>query len=467
MVFFRAGQLENACKLMSQAVQLAPDSAENFLNFSAILATMGKLDAAQEAVQKAIALRPQYPEALNNLGNLLLAQQKTDEAMSVFRQALDIAPQFFEPCANLGTALLKKEELADAEKYLRQAAALRPGDSEVQFNLAMTLQFAGKFPESKTCYTRSIELNPENFAARVNFAVLLLAMGETDAAWRMFFQAGEFNDPLLQHYPGRRWTGQDIKGKTILVFTDNQFGDSILLSRFIAPLKQRGAKIILQCKPQLTTLFESLDADAIVSTNHPAAAFDWYIPLWSLPFRLGFSIHTIPSRFPYLSPPKIRSERWAKIIPSDGKINIGLVWAAGDSEARSNQLQLFSPLAAIPNVRFVSLQKGPQAAQRPPDGMVFLDPTAEISDFADTAAIVANLDLVISVDTSVAHVAGALGKPVWTLIPYRTSFLWSLSHTDSPWYPTMRLFRQNIPRDWNVPIQEIARALQEFSASTI
>lgn len=460
---YMVGQLEPAAQLMGRAVAVDPNSPDKRLNYSAMLAAQGKIDEATIEVRRALVLKPQFPEAYVNLGNLLSERNHLDEAIAAFRQAVAFAPQFFEACSNLGTSLMNKGENQEALVYLRRAQALRPNDPTLLFNLAITLQDCGQFPESKICYERAIQLDPSSLAAHVNYAVVQYKMGNADLAWKTFFQAGEYCDPLAAKYPGKRWAGGNPAGKTILVHTDDHFGDSLLLSRFAAILKQRGAKVILQCKPPLMALFESLKLDAIIPVNQDPPAFDAYAPLWALPFRMGFTLQTIPREMPYLLPPSERSARFAGRVPSDGKKNIGLVWAAGDSAMRSKSLELFAPLAEIPGTRFFSLQKGPESAQKPPARMELIDYTAELTDFADTAALIQQLDLVITVDTAVAHVAGALGKPVWILIPLRCSFLWAISGSDTPWYPTMRLFRQEKLGDWTIPIQGMAKALRDFA----
>jgi tetratricopeptide (TPR) repeat protein len=458
---YMVGQLEPAAQLMGRAVQVDPNSPEKRLNFSAILAASGKFDEATAEVRQALALKPQFPEAYVNLGNLLSEQNQLDEAIAAFRRAVQFAPQFFEANSNLGTSLMNKGENQEALIYLRRAQSLRPSDPTLLFNLAITLQDCGQYPESQTCYQRSIQLDPSSQAAHVNYAVVLHAMGKSDLAWQTFFQAGEYCDPLAAKYPGKRWPGGDPSGKTILVYTDDHFGDSLLLARFAPLLKQRGANVILQCKPPLMALFQSLKLDAIVPVNQDPPAFDAYAPLWALPFRMGFGVSTIPRDVPYLAAPGDRVQKFAGRIPSDGKKNIGIVWAGSESVFRSKSLDLFAPLAAIPASRFFSLQKGRESGQKPPAGMEWIDYTAELTDFADTAALIQQLDLVISVDTAVAHLAGALGKPTWVLIPRRCNYFWAVSKDDSPWYPTIRLFREEKLGDWTGPIEGMAKALAD------
>jgi tetratricopeptide (TPR) repeat protein len=460
IVCYMAGKLGPAAQLMGRAVAVDPSSADMHLNYSAILAALGRIDDATTEVRHALALRPQFPEGYVNLGNLLSERNRLDDAIAAFRKAVELAPQFFEACSNLGTALLTRGQTQEAIVYLRRAQMLRPRDPVMLFNLAMALQEAGQYAESLGCYQQAIQLDPTSSAAHVNYAALLLAMGKQDLAWQTFFQTAEYCDPLASKYPGRRWTGGDPTGRTILVYSDDQFGDSLLLARFAAILKQRGAKVILQCRPALAALFQSLNVDAILPVGQEAPTFDAYAPLWALPFRMGFTIATNPGDVPYLQPPADRGQRWAGRVPADGKKNIGLVWAAGDSVMRSRTLETFAPLADITGLRFFSLQKGPESSQRPPAAMEWVDYSAELLDFADTAALIQQLDLVISVDTAVAHVAGALGKPVWVLIPLRCSFLWALEKGEqTPWYPTMRLFRQQTLWDWKAPVMRMAQFL--------
>ncbi len=221
--------------------------------------------------------------------------------------------------------------------------------------------------------------------------------------------------------------------------------------------------MILECQAELSRLFEGLPGvDQMVVRGNPLPAFDSRISLFSLPRILGIRLENIPNAVPYLRAPRQDVERWRERIPRDGKRNIGLRWAGSAAEPRNRtrEIGVFAPLAGIAGLRFYSLQKGPEGNQPPPEGLELIDHTADLNDFADTAALIENLDLVISVDTSVAHLAGAMGKPVWVLIPYLSDFRWLLNRSDSPWYPTMRLFRQELGGDWESVVAQMAQALR-------
>jgi hypothetical protein len=295
----------------------------------------------------------------------------------------------------------------------------------------------------------------------VNLPVVLLKKNRSEEAWREFFSAMPLADPLRTKLAGKRWNGSNPAGKRILVSTDGLFGDSIWLSRFIPILRQRGAHAILQCQPALLPLIGPLADEAIpVGASQPD--FDFYVPLGGLPLDLGFTSHPQPSGCPYLSPPADRRAVWVERIPRDGTPNIGLVWAGGESDKsrfRSHSFQVLAPLGELRGVRFFSLQKGEAASQKPPAGIELIDFTSELRDFADTAAMVERLDFVVGIDTAVMHVAAAQNIPAYALIPWRTSFLWLLDRDDSPWYPSMRLFRQTHPNDWENPARAMARAL--------
>ncbi len=366
-------------------------------------------------------------------------------------------------------------QFAEAEDYHRKVLAMAQANaarhnmagnarlalSQMHYHLAFCLEIAGKLEESETQYRQAIDLNPDNFAARVNFPILLLKTDRADEAWREFFTAMPLIDPLRSKFSARQWDGSDPSGKRILVSADGPFGDTLWLARFIPILRGRGAQVILQCQSPLLPLIGHL-ADEVIPVGADQPDFDYYAALAGLPLALGFTAPPQPSGCPYLAPPPDRRAAWKGRVPRDGVPNIGLVWAGSEgdrSRFRSHSIQIFSALARVKPARFFSLQKGPRAKESPSDEMALIDFTDQLRDFADTAALIEQLDLVVSIDTSVLHLAGAMNKPAFALIPWRNSFQWLLDRDDSPWYPAMKLFRQTAPNDWQTPARAMADAV--------
>lgn len=461
---FSTGRSAEAVAAFRRVAELKPANAPAHNNLGTALNEIGHCEEAIAAYQRAVALQPDYVQAHYNLGNVLSRRHRFDEAIRAFRKALSLHPDV-DTCTNLGFALLATGGADEAIALNRQALAqLGPQEPQLLCNLAFALEWAGQFDEARTHYLSALSLKPDLFAAGVNYAVLLMKMGQPEAAWDVFFQTAELRPLPAGIAPESRWDGSDPAGKTILLHATASFGDTLLLARFVPLLKEKGAKIILQCQSPLVPLLQSLGAEQTIAAGRPPPAFDWHASLWALPRRLGFTLQTLPRTVGYLSAPAEHVQRWSKRIVRDAMINVGLVWAGSGKAFHSYRLDVFAPLAEVGGIRFFSMQTGPESSQTPPPNMPLVDYSAEIRDFADTAALVQHLDLVITVDTSAAHVVGALGKPVWVLIPWRTNFFWLLERTDSPWYPTARLFRQKRVDDWTAPVQEMRDALRELVA---
>jgi Flp pilus assembly protein TadD len=459
------GQFEGAISAFGQVVRLKPGDADALVNLGNALHNSGRPGEAIPLYRQAIGLRPFQPATHYKLGRSLMEIKQFDEAVTELGTALKQSPQFYKAIYCLGWIMLTKGGTKEALVHLRKACELGSHDPQAHLVLATALEADGQFQEWQACCTRWNQLHPNTFLARLYTARMLLAMGNEKLAWQMLFTANELVDPLAEKFSSKLWTGRDPAGQTILVYSDGVFGfgDSILLARFIPILKQRGANVILQCRLQLTALYESLRPDAIVDLEQTPPAFDWYAPLRTVAHRLGFEIDSIPNAVPYLAAPPDRVRLWADRIPSDKKKNVGLVWAGSEAMLRTQSVDIFAPLAQISGIRWFSLQKGPQSAQQPPAGMEWVDLTSEINDFADTGALVQQLDLVIGVDTATVHLAGALGKPVWIVLPLIRNFFWMMDGEHSRWYPTARLFRQMKMGDWETPIGQIVGELRKWA----
>jgi len=466
---FAGRQTAEALEAFQQAVALKPDFIEALDWIGACLQSMQKFDGAIAAFQTIIRLKPDMPGAFNNLGIAFKNKGQLDEAVAAFRQAIVLKPDLTQAHSNLGVALKDKGQLEAAIASFREAIRLTPDYADAYSNLGAALMDAGQLDEAMAACRRAIELKPDFALAHWNYALLLLMLGEFEEGWKEFeWRLRRPGVRLARDFPQPRWTGQDPRGKTILLFAEGGFGDAMHFIRYAPLVAERGATVLLECQAELAALLGRVKGiSAVFVRGERLPSFDWQTPLQSLPLAFGTTMKTIPSDVPYLSAPPERIEQWAKRLAGDSSFKVGLAWAgSARRDARSCPLATFAPLAAVPGVTFYGLQKGPEANQPAPPGLRLIQMGDELHDFADTAALVSNLDLVISVDTSVVHVAGGMARPVWTLISGRPELRWLRDRTDSPWYPTMRLFRQTAPDDWLDVVQRVAKDLEMSKRKT-
>ncbi|MGA2442359.1 MAG: tetratricopeptide repeat protein [Tepidisphaeraceae bacterium] len=466
----KAGKPDRALPIFHQAIAIDPRLAEAHNNLGIALADLGRIDEAVASYRQAIRLNPRFAEARNNLGNALLKKRLFDEAIVEFEQALAARPDYPEAMMNLGAALKARNQDDRAIDLFRRALRLRPDFFEALLNYGQALCDSRHFDDAIAAFRKAIALRPDDPAAHFHLSGVLLLTGNFSDGWR------EYEWRLLKpdfgiaktRFPQPRWTGQDLAGKRIFLHAEQGAGDIIQFSRLAALLSQRGAQTILACPPTLLRLMRSLDGVSHLITNTQLAPdFDYHCYLLSLPLLLGLNLQTIPANVPYLRAQPELAEHWrSRLMPLGNRKKVGLVWAGNPNHSNDHNRSIppsaFAPLAEISGVSFISLQKNDAPNPLPPPGFELIDHTAEIFDYADTAGLIANLDLVIAADTSVAHLAGALAKPVWTLLPFHPDLRWMLDRSDSPWYPTMRLFRQPRPGDWQTPIRQIADALGDF-----
>jgi Flp pilus assembly protein TadD len=456
-------RLEEAIHEFGLAISLDANLPEAHNNLGIALAAKGQIDEAIAAWREAVALRPDYAEAHNNLGNALIEKGQFNEAVAAFRQAIALRPNYAEAYNNLGNAMQNGGQLDQAMAAYRHAIGLSPNYAEPHNNLGNTLFLKREFDEAVVAYRRAIALNPKDAETHWNLARLLLLVGRfaegwEEYEWRLRLRATRLDRDFPQPY----WNGEDLPGQTLLIYSEGGFGDALNFIRLVPLVSERVGKVVVECQPELLRIFADIPVDQWIARGEKLPPFDCRISLPSLLRIFGIRLDNIPNSVPYLKAPRQEVEYWRGRIPKDGIKNIGLCWSGsrGELKERTRTLDVFAPLAKIAGVRFFSLQKGPEANQPPPRGMELTDHTQDLNDFADMAALIENLDLVISVDTSIAHLAGALAKPIWVLIPNHTDFRWLLDREDSPWYPTMRLFRQQIRGDWD---SVIARVVNELS----
>ena len=466
---------DEAIASYQQAIAISPDYAKAHINLGNVLTAKGNLDEAIASYQRAIVLEPRNADAHNNLGYALQEQGNLDEAISSYRQALAIKPDYVDAHYNLGNAFLDQDKFDAAIECFKEALHLKPDYAKAHINLGNTFKNQGKIDAAIEYYNRALSLKPEYAQAHLNkaFALLLtgnFAEGWLEYEWRLQMdgvvqQAGKYTSKLT------RWDGSSLAGKNILVLSEQGIGDIIHFIRYLPLVQARGGRVIFQCQRELVPLLDSFSGiDVLVGKSDspcPDIACEVYIPLLSLPMIFGTTVDTIVAEVPYLKADPARIESWSLRVDSED-FKIGLAWAGNpkykDDHSRSCPLIKFSPLARIPGVTFYSLVKWPVGEQfsHAPEGLSLVDFSGTLKDFAESAALISNLDLVISVDTAVAHLAGAMAQRVWTILPFDPDWRWLLGREKSPWYPTMRLFRQPKPGDWDTVIQRVASELAKL-----
>jgi len=452
-----------------RTLELQPQSAAAFRLRADILRECGRLDEALACAREALRLEPRDAGCANSVGLALRQLGRSEEAAAAFASAVALDDRLAEAHHNLGLELKEMRDFPAALAQFRAAAERDPLSADAQLSLGAALEASADAPQAIEHYRRAISLRPDLAQAHFNHALQLLHAEDYARAWEEFewrWRIPELSK-LRPQFAAPAWEGGAIGGRSVLVYTEQGFGDAIQFVRYLPLLAQGGARVLLLCPPALRRLLGGLaGVSAAASEGEPVPQTDLSCALLSLPLRLGRAAEPVPARVPYLSAEPAATERFRAILGS-GAPKIGLAWAShsprpGLAELKSLPLRALAPLGrAAAGARFYSLQKGASAAEAgsPPPGLALVDLSAELRDFADTAAVIANLDLVISVDTAVAHLAGALGKPVWTLVPFPPDWRWQRSGEACAWYPTMRLFRQRRSYAWEEVFQAVAAAL--------
>lgn len=458
------------------AVAVDPDHQEAHYNLGNLLREQQRVDEAELAYRCVIRINPGHVRAHNNLGSLLKAQSRFGEAESAYRCAIRIDPGNANALSNLGNVLKDQQRYAEAEAAYRQAIGIDASHASASYNLGLLLLDQQRMVDAEAAFRRAISVNPNHAEARMKIGQLCLAQGRFGEGWRYY--AARFNvSPQPSNwpqFPWPPWRGEALQGKSLLVWPEQGYGDEIQFVRYLPVLKAHGAsRITLVCKPALARLFASLgDVDQVIplaeTISFPQP--DFWTPLLSIPEYLGTTLESIPATIPYLQAAEADRQRWRQLMPRVG-LRVGLVWRgsaghANDANRSLPGLATLRPLWQIPGVNWVSLQKGQgeEEARSPSPPQSLLNLGGAMEDFADAAAIVDQLDLVICVDTAIAHLAGALGKPCWVLLPvHGTDWRWLRDRDDSPWYPgQMRLFRQARHGDWTETVAAVVQSLAEF-----
>ena len=463
----QAGNLAEAETLYRQVLAAEPNNTDAIHLLGVLAQQNGRLADAEKLIGQAIRLAPATPEFHVNMGRVLADQNRLDLAVSAFRHALKLRPRDAETHNNLGAVLQKQERIAEATAEFQTVLKIAPRHAAAMIALAGIVADAARWDEAIALCRAALAIEPDNADAHLNLAVLLLRSGDFAHGWSEYEWrwkvAGLEVGPLTSAQPP--WNGGELAGKRIVLHTEQGLGDTIQMARFAPLVRRRGGYTILYCQPELTRLLKTVpEVDEVIAWGKLPPPCDEHCPMISLPRAFKTDLTNIPANVPYVSADPERSRKWRDRIGEDKRLKVGLAWAGSANHARDLQRSLplsrFAPLAARTDVRFFSLQKGNAAEQARSAPFELTDWTDELSDFADTAALVENLDLVITVDSAVAHLCGALGRKVWVLIPWIPDWRWLLDRADSPWYPTLRLFRQKKRDDWDAPLAEMAEAMR-------
>jgi len=482
------GAVEAAEAGYRQAIALKPDYAEAHFNLGKLTADRGEIDQAAAHYRDALAIDPGMKGALFNLANLLQDHDRAEEAIDLWQRLIARDRAYAEAHAGLGGAQHKLGRLKPALVAFEHALALRPDLAEVHYNYANVLEDDDQLAAALVHYQRAVELRPNYVEAHWNRSLALLRAGDFATGWPEYEWRWRrpYSAPLRRRFVQPQWRGEPLDGRRILLHAEQGLGDTLQFCRY-APLvaARDAAAVILEVPaPLLAVMRDSLGGMGIeivpMDPGFPGGDdlpdFDLHCPLMSLPLAFGTTLDSIPAPSAYLRADPGKLSAWQDRVAGHKRPRVGLVWAGGirpnDPQAvatdrrRSIALAALAPLAGMPGVTWFSLQKGPPAAQAqdPPVGLRLIDPMDAVGDFADTAALIMQLDLVISVDTSVAHLAAGLGKPVWVLSRFDGCWRWLTGRDDSPWYPTLRLYRQTSPGTWAPVIARLRRDLETWVA---
>jgi tetratricopeptide (TPR) repeat protein len=457
-----AGNLPEALGAFESACRIHPALPEVHFNRGNILRVRGKPAEAIEAYRQATTLRPKWADAWISLAVAYRSLQQPGAAAEAYQKALEISPNLPKAWWSLGVIFDQQQRRDEAMNCFKRAIELDANFAAAQASLGTVIFFEGQREEGLAAMRRAVALDPKDASIHWKLGQMLLAMGHWSEGWEEFewrFRVAEAG--LDRGFAQPQWDGSAATGKTLLLYAEGGHGDAIQFVRYLPMCAGSGAKIVLECHEELVELLGQIPGvNRVVARGSRLPDFDLQSSLVSLPRVLEKDAAAASEA--YLVAPVDRVEKFRSRISSDSGLKVGLVWAGRPlfADARSRSIDVFAPLAEIAGVKFFGLQKGAEASQKPPGVMELIDLTQEIFDYSDAAGAVACLDLVISVDTGVAHLAAAMGKSTWMLVPWQSDFRWLLDREDSPWYPALRLFRQPANGDWGVPVLRMADALR-------
>jgi tetratricopeptide (TPR) repeat protein len=470
----RAGRNAESIAAYQATIRLKPDLAEACVNLANLYIGEALFDEAVRWSRRAVDLRPQFAEAYHNLGCALTKQEKYDEAIEALQTAVSLKPEMSEAYNNLGVALVEGGKVEAAIEHYRRALAARSADPEALYNLGNVYLKAGDVKTALDLYDRAIALRPEYAEARHNRLATWLLQGRFAEAFPEYELRFRSRDQSLSRWPWKLWNGEPLAGRSIVLCPEPGFGDTLQFVRYAPLVKEQGARVLVVCNvAQKPILARTPGIDALITPDAKVEA-DFCVPMMSLPHRMQTKLESIPVNIPYVFAEPRLVAAWQQRLAEWEGFKVGIVWQGNpqfpDDRRRSIPLAHFGPLVNVPGVRLFNLQKGPGVEQlqdlSDPSSIVDFGDEVDQSAgaFMDTAAIMKNLDLVITSDTAAAHLAGALGVNVWVALQMVPDWRWLLERGDCPWYPSMRLFRQSRLGDWSGVFEQIASELERFVA---
>jgi tetratricopeptide (TPR) repeat protein len=471
------GRLEAAAELLSAVLRGDPRDHEALFKMALTCNLQGRLDEAKTYYDRVLALTPRMAEANNNLGEIYYRQGLLDQALLCFERARAERPNNAEAHNNAANVLKDQGKFEAALASYRKADTLKPGNAAVLSNLGDVLRRLNRCDEAIGRLRKAIAIKPDLAEAHHNLALVLFMRGDLAAGLPLYERRLDIGQNPHPGAPGEmlaklsaltRWQGEPLQGRSLLVWTEQGIGDSLMMLRYCALLKSRGAGLTaVCCGPELAGIFlDSVDVVIDTQAQFPAGSFDMHCPIMSLPYVFKTTLDNIPNDVPYLTVSTAARNRWAARFSHFPGPRVGLVWAGNrqlkSDHLRSTTLARYAPLMQLAGVHFFSLQKGEASRELQSFDWPIQDWMHDCGDITDTAALIEHLDLVISVDTAVAHLAGALGKPIWLLNRFESEWRWMLEREDSPWYPSMRIFRQPAVHDWDSVIARVRSELEIF-----
>ncbi len=467
------GRLDDAIACYRRTIEIDPDYTDAHCNLGNALYEQERLDEAAAGFRRAIEIDPQCAKAHDSLGGVLDKQGMPDEAIACFRRGLELHPDDADAHNNLGVKQMEQGRAEAAIAGYRRALEIDPDYADAHNNLGNALKSLGKLDEAMVRYRRAIELRPDYGDAHFNYALALLTAGDlargwTEHEWRWKRTSVPTHE---RDFPQPLWDGSRLDGRTILLHAEQGLGDTIHFIRYAAMVADCGCHVAVECHPLVIRLLAGVSGiDELIRMGRELPPFDVHAPLLSLPMIIGTRLETIPGDVGYIRADGRLVEAWRDRLSGFAGRKIGLCWQGnpdfpGD-RWRSIPLKYFAVLLDDPSSTFINLHKGAGEGQIGECGLTdrIVNYSPEVTSLVDTAAIMENLDLVITSDTSVAHLAGAIGRPVWTLLQFMPDWRWLLEREDSPWYPTMRLFRQGTRGDWEGVLARVKRALDAYPA---
>jgi tetratricopeptide (TPR) repeat protein len=506
MIAYKTGRFPVAAAMIRRAIAVNPRQPYYHSNLGNALCAQDKLDQAIPCFERALQIDPNHAEASYNLGNVFREQKKYDRALACYRQALAVKPDYIDAMCNLGIVYGLQNKLDLAAATFEHALILAPDRADLVCNLADVFHTQGNPAQAVPLFERALALKPDQYKASnclcnacfdlgdlarsiawnqrtlaikpdyaealMNKALLELLQGDYASGWRDYEVRWKVYKPRLftQSAP-HLWSGQPLRGARILLHDEQGLGDSLQFFRYVPMVIEAGGAVVLGVPAKLSRIAALIPGIELVKNNDPLPPFEFHCPLLSLPLAFGATLQTIPAQIPYLAVPAEALQKAAALSWPASGLRVGLAWSGNPNHpknrTRSIPLALLAPLFKLEGVHFFSLQMGSAAAELETIQAAITDLAPLTGDMADTAAQMAHLDLIISIDTSIAHLAGALGKPVWVLLARLPDWRWLLDREDSPWYPTARLFRQKNSGDWPPVVEKLRTALEELAAQKI